>query len=158
MKHSEVVEAYKRNNNSQTATALELGVARSTVQWHLSQAAIHGEIAPELRLTPVGFNVKRLTQHVRKEGDAVKLTEEWTQFTPDSATYEATLSAIDEVMKQHEGVIPQIIKPSSFANTDLATFYPIIDHHLGLYSWEPETGANYDLTISQKIQIGRAHV
>ena len=151
MKHSDVVAAYEANGKNQSKTAAQLGIARSTVQWHLSQAAIHGEIAPELRLTPTGFNVKRLTQHVRKEKGEPVLTEEWTQFTPESATYDATLSAIDEVMKKHEGIIPVIPQQVAASNADLATFYPIIDHHLGLYSWEPETGANYDLTIAQKI-------
>ncbi len=41
--------------------------------------------------------------------------------------------------------------PTVYGNENLATFYPIIDHHLGLYAWEPETGANYDLNIAQKI-------
>lgn len=150
MKHLEVVEAFKRLG-SQRAVALELGIARSTVQWHLSQAAIHGDIAPELRETPIGFNVKRLTQHVRREDGVPKLTEEWTQFTPDSATYDATVAAIDEAMAKHAGIIPAIPKLSLARNEDLATFYPIIDHHLGLYAWEPETGANYDLSISQAI-------
>lgn len=150
MKHSEVVDAFKRNDNNQSKTAVELGIARSTVQWHLSQAAIHGEIAPELRETPVGFNVKRLTQHVRRENGVPALTEEWTQFTPDSATYDATLAAIDESMKKYDGIIPTIPEPQTMLNQDLVTFYPIIDHHLGLYSWEPETGANYDLAIATK--------
>lgn len=151
MKHSEVVDAFIANGRNQSATAASLGIARSTVQWHLAQAAIHGEIAPELRLTPAGFNVKRLTQHVRKEGAEVKLTEEWTQFTPDSATYDATLSAIDATMEKHKGIIPAIPQSIVPVRSDLATFYPIIDHHLGLYAWEPETGANYDLSISQAI-------
>lgn len=152
MKHTDVVEAYQRNNRNAAATSRELGIVRSTVQWHLAQAALKGEIAPELRETPAGFNVKRLTQHVRKDAAGVPiLSEEWTQFTPDSATYDATLAALEEVMKQYEGIIPAIPQPLHFPDDQLATVYPIIDHHLGLYSWEAETGANYDLTISQRI-------
>jgi hypothetical protein len=152
MTHDEVVKAYERNGRNQTATAKELGLSRSTVQYHLSQAAIRGDVAPELRLTPIGFNVKRLTQHVRKdEHGKVDLSEEWTQFTPESSTYDDTIAAIDEVMKQHAGIIPHIPAPPIYPDTKLATFYPIIDHHLGLYAWEPETGANYDLNIAQKV-------
>lgn len=151
MTHIEVVEAYIANDHNQNKTAKVLGIARSTVQWHLSQAALKGDIAPELRKTPVGFNVKRLTQHVRELEGAPKLTEEWTQFTPESATYEATIAAIDETMKQYDGIIPTIPQPLIFPNEQLATIYPIIDHHLGLYSWEAETGANYDLQIAQRV-------
>lgn len=148
MTNEVVLEAYKRNNNNQTATATELNVSRATVQWHLSQAAKKGLTAPEISATPLGFNVKRVTQHVRKD---TGLVEEWTQFTPDSETYNATLAAIDESMKKYEGVIPVIPEPTIYQNSDLATFYPIIDHHLGLYAWEPETGANYDLNIASKV-------
>jgi hypothetical protein len=151
MTHLDVVEAYTRNGRNAAATARELGIARSTVQWHLSQAALKGDIAPELRQTPAGFNVKRLTQHVRQQEGLPKLTEEWTQFTPESATYEATLAAIEATLGMVQSV-PLIPQPQLMpASKDLATFYPIIDHHLGLYSWEPETGANYDLTIGQRI-------
>lgn len=148
MKHSEVVEAFERNNRNAAATGRELGIARSTVQWHLHKAAIEGLTAPELSVSPAGFNVKRVTQHIRSDKG---LVEEWTQFTPESATYDATLLAIDESLKKYEGVIPVIPAPSEFKHTDLVTFYPIIDHHLGLYSWEPETGANYDLSIASKV-------
>lgn len=148
MTNEEVLAAYEANGRNQTRTAAVLGIARSTVQYHLSQAAIHGDIAPELRTTPAGFNVKRLTQHVNKKRG---LVEEWTQFTPDSATYDETLAAIDEVMKQYEGIVPVIPEPTRFPDSALATFYPIIDHHLGLYAWEPETGANYDLNIAQQV-------
>lgn len=152
MKHSEVVTAYIASGRNAAETARVLGISRSGVQYHLSQAAIHGDIAPELRLTPPAFNVKRLTQHVKKDGAGnVHLTEEWTQFTPDSAAYEATLAAIETTMEKHKGIIPSIAVAPTIKNEDLATFYPIIDHHLGLYSWEPESGANYDLTIAQKI-------
>lgn len=148
MTNEQVLSAYLENNQSQRATAKALGISRSSVQYHLSQVAKKGLTAPKLSGTPTGFNVKRVTQHVRED---TGLVEEWTQFTPDSATYDATLAAIDEVMKQHEGIIPPIPEASTSRNSDLATFYPIIDHHLGLYSWEPETGTNYDLTIAQKI-------
>lgn len=146
MTHLEVVEAYQRNNRNAAATARELGIARSTVQWHISQAALKGEIAPELSKTPVGFNVKRLTQHVTNEG----LKEEWTQFTPESATYDALIEAIDATLVDKVRPIPKIPEASFVFESDLVTFYPIIDHHLGLYAWEPETGANYDLAIGQR--------
>src|SRR5262245_42842881 len=129
MTNLEVVEAYIRNNKNAAATARELGIARSTVQWHVSQAALKGDIAPELRATPTGFNVKRLTQHVVKGPEGVKLTEEWTQFTPESATFEATLEAIEASLSKYEGIIPEIPLRMLEQNPDLLTVYPIIDHH-----------------------------
>src|SRR5882762_7554372 len=152
MTHEEVVAAYNRNNKNQTATSRELGIARSVVQYHLARAAKGGLTEAPVSGTPTGFNVERVTQHWHKG----ELTDEWPRFRPDAAGYEATIAAIEESMKKYEGIIPNvphvILPPSTiYPSEDLATFYPIIDHHLGLYAWEPETGANYDLSIATKI-------
>src|SRR6266403_1871817 len=141
------LEVYNSVGRNQTKAAEVLRIARSAVQQRLSQAARKGLTGAPSTATPAGFNVDYVTRHTHK-GD---ITDEWTRLRPDAETYAQTLSAIDEVMKQHEGIIPTIPTPAIVSNENLATFYPIIDHHLGLYSWEAETGANYDLNIAQKI-------
>lgn len=148
MDSSEVLSSYIKNNNNAAATARELGITRSTVQYHLARAARTGQAGvPVLGKVYPGFLLDRVSTNYGIDG----AKQEWVIQKPDAEAYEVTLAAIDEVMKQHDGIIPSIPLLSSVSNSDLATFYPIIDHHLGLYSWEPETGANYDLNISQKI-------
>ena len=142
------LEEYNNSGRNAEKTARRLGIGSSSVKRHIAEAARKGLTgAPSTATTPAGFNVDYVTVHTHK-GD---ITDEWTRLRPDAETYEQTLSAIDEVMKQHEGIIPTIPTPAIVSNENLATFYPIIDHHLGLYSWEAETGANYDLNIAQKI-------
>lgn len=142
-----VINAYYENDSNQTKTALVLGVSRATVQFWLAKAAKQGlTTTPESGIDP-GFNIAFVTRHTHNGS----ITDEWTRLTPEAEGYNQTLSAIDEVMKQYDGIIPSIPSPTHFPDATLATFYPIIDHHLGLYSWEPETGANYDLSIAQQV-------
>jgi hypothetical protein len=144
-----VLEAFERNGRNQAAAARELGIVRSTVQYYLSKGARKGETGtPLIGKAHPGFNIKRISTYWNAEKGPIG---EWVIQQPDAETYEQTLAAIDSVMEQHAGIIPAIPVPTHFPDATLATFYPIIDHHLGLYSWEPETGANYDLTIAQKI-------
>lgn len=147
MDNRSVLDAYERNNRSAKATAKELGLARSTVRDHVARAARKGLTGAPVDAIPAGFNVDYITRHTTEEG----VKNEWTRLRPDAEAYSATLEAIDETMKKYEGIIPSIPRQSEDVNSDLATIYPIIDHHLGLYSWEAETGANYDLTIAQKV-------
>jgi hypothetical protein len=57
-----------------------------------------------------------------------------------------------QVREALDGYIP----PKTFApapelsDTDLATLYPLADLHVGLLSWQKETGFNYDLKIGKK--------
>lgn len=43
-------------------------------------------------------------------------------------------------------------QPGRRADDELA-IYPVGDHHLGMLSWKPETGANYDLKIGEQMLI-----
>lgn len=147
MQVTKVLEAYERLEHNTTAVAKELGLSRSTVRGYLGRAAAKGLTGTPVGGIDSGFNVDYVTRHTKDGG----VVQEWSRLRPDSPTYEATISAIDEVMKQHEGIVPTIPNPTHFPDSSLATFYPIIDHHLGLYAWEAETGANYDLAIAQKV-------
>jgi hypothetical protein len=48
-------------------------------------------------------------------------------------------------------VPPKTFAPGpTFSDADLATIYPLADLHVGLLSWQKETGFNYDLKIGRK--------
>lgn len=47
-----------------------------------------------------------------------------------------------------------IIKPPKPTSDALMAIYPVGDHHLGMLSWDKETGADYDLEISENLLIG----
>lgn len=49
--------------------------------------------------------------------------------------------------------IARIAAPKKSANPKLLTVYPIGDHHVGMYSWAEETGADYDIKIAERLLI-----
>lgn len=140
------LEVYHDHYQNQTETAKVLGISRSALQYRLGSAARSG-LSIASNVDAPGFLIDYTTIH-KKEGE---VTQEWTRLRPDAGNYIALNAALEDVMKVYAGIIPVIPEPKQFPSSELATIYPIIDHHLGLYSWEAETGANYDLTIAQRI-------
>lgn len=61
-----------------------------------------------------------------------------------------------EIGAQIREALESYTPPKTFApapkisDADLATIYPLADLHVGLLSWEKETGFNYDLKIGRK--------
>src|SRR6266403_1466912 len=144
----ETIAVYDASGHNAAETARKLGVGRTTIQRRIALAARQGLTGAPTTATPAGFNIDYVTRHTH-DGEIRYVL---SRLRPDTETYATTLEAIDEVIAQHvKDSIPTIPVPTVYGNENLATFYPIIDHHLGLYAWEPETGANYDLNIAQKI-------
>lgn len=143
----QTVAEFEDSGRNYTKTAEAMGLSRNTVKGRIARAAKLGLTGAPETTTPAGFTVERVTVHTHKGETA----DEWTRLKPDAVSYEQTIEAIDNVMEQYAGVINHIPEPVRFPDSDLATIYPIVDHHLGLYSWEAETGTNYDLGIAQRI-------
>lgn len=142
------LRVFEENERNYTKAAASLGIARSTMQESIRRAAETGLSGAPNTAPPPGFLVKKVTRNQNGNGD---ILSEWVHLFPEGQSYEQVVEAIDAIMEQHVGVIPTIPTPAHFPDAQLATVYPIVDHHLGLYSWEAETGANYDLNIAQRV-------
>jgi hypothetical protein len=57
-----------------------------------------------------------------------------------------------QIREALEGYVPPKAFPPApdLVDADLATLYPLADLHVGLLSWQKETGFNYDLKIGRK--------
>jgi hypothetical protein len=57
-----------------------------------------------------------------------------------------------QVREALDGYVPPKTFPKApeVSDADLATLYPLADLHVGLLSWQKETGFNYDLKIGRK--------
>lgn len=57
-----------------------------------------------------------------------------------------------QIREALEGYVPPKTFPPAptVSDADLATLYPLADLHIGLLSWQKETGFNYDLKIGRK--------
>lgn len=175
----DAVNALKAHDDNKTAAALSLGLSRSTFRDRLHRASILG-LCGTAPVMP-GFGIKSVSRqtdaagslqkewikqakvgdefvlpagHVIKGVSALtdadgRLLQQWVKTRFDEAIVDIT-TALTESFKEYRGHATLPAAPRH-ADKDTVTVYPIGDHHLGLYTWKPVTGNNYDLSIGQKL-------
>jgi hypothetical protein len=141
------VNAFENAGRNYTQAAEKLGIARSTLKARLALAAQLG-IGGFENILPAGMMIEGST--IQHDGEG-SVKQAWTRVRSEGSETADVLEAIENVLGGSVREIPHILQRSGEVYTDLLTLYPIIDHHLGLYAWEPEAGANYDINIAQSI-------
>lgn len=86
------------------------------------------------------------------DGDGRK-TAEWVLQRADAERQEATLSAAIKAMCETIPPLAEIPGPKD-SDADLATLYTLTDCHIGMLSWDKETGHDWDLTIAEACLAG----
>jgi hypothetical protein len=149
--NQKLLDTLAANSGNVSATAKELGVSRSTLRNRIGTLALRGETGvPELGKIYPGMRAGLITSHVKTIDGKPEVVQEWIRQKPDLINVEEFI----EMLEDRFADLPPIAEiPLLTAEqmSDLMTVYPIIDHHLGLYSWEAETGANFDLKIAAQI-------
>lgn len=78
-----------------------------------------------------------------------RVTQQWVSEKPEAtaqaAAWREALAAMAETLPRAEPVALS----TEHKSEDLMACYPVGDHHLGMLSWEQETGADYDLKIGE---------
>lgn len=121
------------------------------VQAVKKKAARQGH-APEhdmTRTAPDGFHVKGVSTYYNKEG---KPTGQWLKTNIDQKRQaEILVEAIKAMAVDLPVLLPRATAPE---NTDsrLMACYPIGDLHVGMFSWGEETGDDWNLEITERIQ------
>lgn len=95
---------------------------------------------------PDGHTIRGISALTDADGNTI---QKWIKTKFDEATI-GLREALTETFKTYRG---HATLPEAPVHTqaDLATVYPISDHHLGLYAWAEEAGENYDLAIGEKL-------
>lgn len=78
---------------------------------------------------------------------------QWASEKPDLARQKNAWVEFAKELAQEIPRLDPIPAPKAQAE-DLMAGYPVGDHHLGMYSWEEETGADYDLDIGERLLVG----
>ncbi|WP_248307432.1 helix-turn-helix domain-containing protein [Bosea sp. FBZP-16] len=167
------VAAYKANDCSQRATALTLGLARSTVQNQLKRAAERGMLGTEPVLP--GYRISQVTttphgdfvQQKPERGDAFEVPAGHSVKGISALLDEDGREIIKWVKTRNEYApadIADILKTAfldyratepipapAASDLDLLTLVPCNDWHVNLLTWERETGQNWDLAISERV-------
>lgn len=94
---------------------------------------------------PEGHKIKGLSTLTDGHGHIVS---QWTKTSADQIDPSALAAIIGETLAGYE-YVPVNIKPPNQTERDLATVYLMADWHIGLLSWKPETGMNWDLDIAR---------
>ena len=124
--------------------AAELGIAAEE-----QRAAVHG-FSPEhdmTHLVPAPFVVKGTSTYYDKEGNRAG---QWVKTQLDQAAAQAAmLAAVDALTITMPRAKPA--KPPRHVSEHLATLYTLTDTHVGMKAWAPETGADWDLEIAERV-------
>lgn len=109
-----------------------------------------GEIQDQI---PEGHLVKGVSTLVSGDGH---ILAQWTKTTVETKSKEVLL---EELLRDLPTRIPTRIDLVELTNDndrsdDLLAVYPMGDPHIGMLSWAPETGEDFNLTKAKKIMCG----
>lgn len=138
----EAIAAYREFGNY-SAAGRELGVDPSTVRRRVAEGLERGLDCPP------GHMVKGTSTLYDADGN-VRLT--WVKSAVDKEEQERLFREALDALTATIEPLPKS-KPPKQANASLMSLYPVGDHHIGMLSWDEETGANYDTDISEKLLI-----
>lgn len=160
---------------NQSEAAKRLGIARQTLQNTIHQADGHVVKGVSILTDRHGEETGRWTKtrlRGREEAETVQLpdpkkivkrstlydqegrvTQQWIAEKPEDAERERLWQAFADGLAAD---LPRLqpIKAPAVADNDLLVGYPVADLHLGMLSWAPETGADYDLEIGERLLTG----
>lgn len=176
----ERLEAYAANGMNQVKAAAALGISRGAMQQSLIMAARRGlmgtkpilpgfaikktstQLGPDGALqkewvqqspeagevfeVPAGHAVKGVSALVGADGRTI---QQWIKTREEQNAQDA-IAAIKEAFDGYKGFAKLPPEPKK-TDDELLTVYNIADHHLGLYAWAREAGADYDLTIGERL-------
>jgi len=139
------------------AAAEKLGVSRATVQGARAAAtrkAVNHGYSPDHDLThplPDGYKMRgSSTLYDAKTGEA-KI--QWIKSEIDKERQAEMFREFVAAMTDDiPGVVP--MPGPDYTDDSLLACYPVGDHHLGMLSWDKETGADYDLKIGEALLAG----
>jgi len=125
-------------------------VAKALGGWAALRAKAADEDVLGLPLVPAGHRVKGVSTMARLPDGRLR----WVKTAEDHEQREemiaALLADLPTRVPAREGAIPF---GGLGTDEDLLAIYPMGDPHIGMLSWAPETGANFDLDLA--IQINR---
>jgi len=118
-----------------------------TQYWNKSRMA--GQEPEEAVQLPDPKTITKVSTLYDQEG---KITAQWVQEKPEekqrASAWQTFADALAADLPRAE---PVKTETKGKLDADLCTCYVISDHHLGMYAWKAETGADYDIAIAESL-------
>lgn len=138
------------------AMAVALGVDQARIRGRLhrlrKKAALRGWSPTHdvKHPTPEGFHVKGTSTLYDADG---KVSIQWVKTDKDrEQLLEDMRTAVEELCEPLRGKMKAVRRPTVDASgKDMMALYAIGDHHLGMFAWAEECGADYDLKIAESV-------
>lgn len=141
-------------HGSVSAGARALGIHRSTFHSRLNEARRKGLtpqvqrlISAEPAAAPEGYRLRGTSTLFGEDGTA-KL--QWVKTQADQDAIERMQKAAWTALAATLPPLERIARPRT-VNAALANLYTITDAHVGALAWDRETGADWDLTIAERV-------
>jgi hypothetical protein len=138
-----------RQHGSNRAAAKALGLNPRSVERRRARLAQRGW-SPEHDMTktvPDGFTVKGVSTLYKDDGS---IAAQWVKSTRDAeAQLELMRAFVNELSEDVKGLAKPIKCPARTLADSLSA-YIIGDAHFGMYSWEKETGEDFDTSIASE--------
>jgi hypothetical protein len=130
---------------------LSVGTISNMIARIKSKAASHG-YSPEhdmTRTAPDPFVVRGVSTYYNEEG---QVKGQWVKTRMDDNKFQQILLETIESLKEE---IPRVnlLNPPPLGNHNLLNCYVITDYHLGMLSWDEETGENWDIKIGEDLIV-----
>lgn len=152
----EVLEAWEAAGRNSVLASQALGVGASNIRTQVARirarAARQG-YAPEHDIrhpSPDGYLVKGNSRLYDKEGNLIL---HWVKDQIDHEQQREILEGAFAGLAGELSRVPEIPLEVESTPVALCNFYPITDYHLGMLSWERETGEKWDLEIAEEMLV-----
>lgn len=138
-------------NNSFKESSEELGITVETIRKTVSRIKKFAELNTHINnfKVPSGYSVKGTSTLIDSDGD---VKSQWIKIDKDQETkLESLKIAVQEIVAD----VNEIYKPIDRLNLsdnlleDQISVYTIGDAHIGMYTWDKETGDDFNLEIAE---------
>ena len=92
------------------------------------------------------YKMGKVTTHVQYKDDDGQIKNEWIRQHPDYKGWEKAIAELCDKLP-----VAKPVKAPLMGNKELLTLYTITDFHMGMLSFAPETGANWDTDIATRV-------
>lgn len=98
---------------------------------------------------PVGFLPREISEGKDGQGN---IFARWTRYAPGEADRLASLlEAVKSACAEMAGAAGIVLPPQGELDSDTLAVYGLGDPHVGMLSWGPETGQDFDLKIADEM-------
>ena len=129
-----------------TATVVDVAVRSLKAKAAVSGYAPNHDMT---RVVPDPFVVRGISTYYNAEG---KASGQWVKSRIEDTKLQEMMRQTIDAMKEE---IPRLtaLPAPPLSNDNLLNCYVITDYHLGMLSWDEETGENWDVAIAEKLVV-----